>query len=648
MNHPSSKPVRVLGRYALYGKIAAGGMATVHWGRLTGPVGFSRTVAIKRLHPQFAKDPEFAAMFLDEARLAARIQHPNVVATVDVVAMESELFLVMDYVRGETLSKLLRAARKSEVETTFGIIGAIMAGSLHGLHAAHEAKDVHGKALEIVHRDISPQNILVGADGVARVLDFGVAKAAARVQMTRDGQMKGKLAYMSPEQLRGAGVDRRTDLFAAAVVLWESLTGKRLFHADDASKILDKILDEPIPPPSDIVANIPRKIDRVVLKGLARDPGARYQSAREFAIDIEHAVPLASPRAVGEWVEAIAGETLLKREQVVAEIENVSTITDVTDLTDSDHILKTLDPGRKVSTREGEDQSSPSQQIRRSLVDNEAATSIFEDKSHRGNTAPLTAMAAAAKVPPPPPPPPPAPASETTKATPPLPPAAGRPPPPPAAGRPPPPPSTGDAATPPPASAAPTEGSGEVQQALASSLGAALGNEPSDSPTGPNTSTEVVVYRREAARRRRTVIAAVAAALLLLLVAVVVVAGSDDDPPIAKVPSPDTAPQPASSAGLTKPVTLESKTTSGSVNVDSLPLEDQDAARSKPTSRLRTPTPAAPKPAPRPPPRAPAPKAKAPAPQPRPKSPAPRPAGECSQPFFVDAKGIRRIKPQCL
>jgi serine/threonine-protein kinase len=329
------RPIRVIGRYALYGRLAAGGMATVHFGRLLGPAGFSRTVAIKRLHPQFAKDPEFVAMFLDEARLAARIQHPNVVATVDVVAMSEELFLVMDYVRGESFSRLLRASRKRGVEVTNAVLASVIVGMLHGLHAAHEAKDEQGRPLSVVHRDVSPQNVLIGVDGVARVLDFGVAKAAARVQITRDGQMKGKLSYMAPEQLQGKGVDRRTDVFAAGIVFWEALTGRRLFDAAEPADVLNMITTDAIPPPSAVVPSVNRALDDIVMKALARAPDARFQTAREFAIAIEEASRLASAREVGEWVERVAGETLLHREQAVAEIEAVSSITDVGSLVGS-------------------------------------------------------------------------------------------------------------------------------------------------------------------------------------------------------------------------------------------------------------------------------------------------------------------------
>ncbi len=322
---PPDVQARIIGRYALYGEIAAGGMATVHLGRLVGPVGFSRTVAIKRLHPQFAKDPEFVSMFLDEARLAARIQHPNVVSTLDVVALEGEVFLVMEYIQGESLSKLVRACRRKDTLVPPRIASSVVAAALHGLHAAHEAKSERGEPLNIVHRDISPQNILVGVDGVARVLDFGVAKAAMRAQTTRDGQMKGKLGYMSPEQLHGKGVDRRTDVFAAGVVLWEALTGRRLFDGADAGEIMMKVMSADIPQPGLVVPSIPPQLDSITMRALERDPSNRFASAREFAIALEQAGAAALNREVGEWVEQIGGDALAARAERVAEIESIST-----------------------------------------------------------------------------------------------------------------------------------------------------------------------------------------------------------------------------------------------------------------------------------------------------------------------------------
>ncbi len=298
-------------------------MATVHFGRRLGPVGFSRTVAIKRLHPQFAKDPEFASMFVDEARLTARVRHPNVVPTLDVVATQGELFLVMDYVEGESLSRLVSTIRKQHAVISPRIVVAILAGALHGLHAAHEATDERGAPLDIVHRDVSPQNILVGVDGVARVLDFGVAKASSRIQTTREGQLKGKLAYMAPEQIGGT-VSRQTDVYAAAIVLWEALTGHRLMYGENAGSVLTKVLSGVFDPPSRYVADLPPGLDQIVERGLARDPADRFATAREFAIALERCVDVASTSEVGEWVEAIAHDALSKRLEVLAEIEGSS------------------------------------------------------------------------------------------------------------------------------------------------------------------------------------------------------------------------------------------------------------------------------------------------------------------------------------
>ncbi len=314
---------RVVGRYVLHGEIAHGGMATVHYGRLVGEVGFSRTVAIKCLHAQFAKDPDFKSMFLDEARLCARIRHPNVVPILDVVALEGELFMVMEYVQGETLSRLVRNSRNASKRVPLRIVSAILTNALEGLHAAHEAVSELGEPLGIVHRDVSPQNIMVGVDGVARVLDFGVAKAAGRLQSTRDGQLKGKLPYMAPEQLRGSRIDRRTDVYAAAVVLWESLTGRRLFDAEDEVVIFGKVLEGAVEPPSRLVPGLPRALDEVCLRGLAADPDRRFQSAQEMAIALEHAVGVAIPREVGRWVDQMAGASLKKRSDCIAEIESV-------------------------------------------------------------------------------------------------------------------------------------------------------------------------------------------------------------------------------------------------------------------------------------------------------------------------------------
>ena len=317
-----------VGRYSVFAEIASGGMASVHLGRLLGPVGFSRTVAIKRLHPQFAKDAEFVAMFLDEARLAGRVRHPNVVPVLDVVAMDGELFLVMEYVAGESLARLRRAMKSSAQRPPPAIAVAIMSGTLHGLHAAHEATNEHGKALDIVHRDVSPQNVLVGSDGIPRVVDFGVAKAIGRATTTRDGQLKGKMPYMAPEQLLNGKVDRRVDVYGASVVLWELLTGEPLFRSESEGGLFDRVLNMHVAPPSEHAAEVPPALDAIVLRGLDRDRARRFATAEEMALALERAVRPATHSEVGRWVRSLIDEVLTERAQRIVEIESNRTAPD--------------------------------------------------------------------------------------------------------------------------------------------------------------------------------------------------------------------------------------------------------------------------------------------------------------------------------
>jgi serine/threonine protein kinase len=340
----SSPPVCVLGRYALYDEIACGGMATVHIGRLLGPVGFSRTVAIKRLHRQYAKEPDFVSMFLDEAHLAARIRHPNVVGTLDVVAQDGELFLVMEYVKGESLVRMMRTVRERGEGVPIPIAASIMIGVLEGLHAAHEAVSDQGEPLGIVHRDVSPQNILVGTDGVARVVDFGVAKASGRVQSTRDGQLKGKLGYMAPEQI-GGNVTRATDVHAASVVFWEMLTARRLYHGDNELQTYANILAGSVVAPSTHAPKVSAELDKIVLKGLSSNPDARFASAREMARSIQRMARIASASDVGDWVEEIAAPTIRSRARVIAAIESAGALPAVP----SSELPESADPGAPSS-----------------------------------------------------------------------------------------------------------------------------------------------------------------------------------------------------------------------------------------------------------------------------------------------------------
>jgi len=331
-SHPNQKPRAVIGRYVLFGEIASGGMATVHFGRLVGQVGFTRTVAIKRMLPHCAKDPDFSAMFIDEARLVARIRHPNVVPVLDILAEDGELSLVMDYVQGEALWRLLRSARAQGEPPHVRVLAAIMTGVLEGLHAAHEAVSEQGEPLGIVHRDVSPQNIIVGSDGVPRVLDFGIAKATVRLHTTRDGELKGKLMYMSPEQIRRRPVDRRTDIYAAAAVMWEALAGRPLFVAETEAAVMCMVLEHQILPLKDFNPSVPPALEAVVMRGLQADPDARFATAQQMAAAIEDAVGIASPREVARWVEAMASDAIKNRAASVAEVENISSKIDLATL----------------------------------------------------------------------------------------------------------------------------------------------------------------------------------------------------------------------------------------------------------------------------------------------------------------------------
>jgi eukaryotic-like serine/threonine-protein kinase len=322
MGEPNSP--QVIGRYAIYGKIASGGMASVHFGRLIGAAGFSRTVAIKRLHPHLAEDPEFFSTLIDEARLAARIRHPNVVPTLDVVATQGELLVVMEYVRGESLSRLLRAEALSGTRTPLPIASAIAMGALHGLHAAHEATSDLGVPLGIVHRDVSPQNILVDVDGVARVIDFGIAKAAGRLQTTREGVIKGKVGYMAPEQMAAGEVTRSADVYSMSVILWEMLAGQRLFQGDNDAVLMAQVVAGVTKPPSRYSPEVTPELDALVMKGLSRRPEDRFASAREMAELLVRIVPPGISTYVGAWCERAARESLATHGALLAEIESSS------------------------------------------------------------------------------------------------------------------------------------------------------------------------------------------------------------------------------------------------------------------------------------------------------------------------------------
>ncbi|MBX3262242.1 MAG: serine/threonine protein kinase [Labilithrix sp.] len=309
-------------RYVLREPIAVGGMATVYFARQRGAAGFSKAVAIKRMRPDLVHQREFVELFVDEARLASRVRHANVVSVIDVVASGEELLLVMEYFHGESLARLLAAASRAGERVPPAIAVAIAVNVLHGLHAAHEAKDERGEPLGIVHRDVSPQNVLVGVDGVARVADFGIARAAGQLHATEDGKTRGKAGYSAPEQLRGGPVTRRIDLFAVCALLWEALVGRRLFDGETQAAVVAAVLTEAVEAPGIHAPELPEELDEVVLRGLDRDPSRRPGDALELAAALERAVTPAGPAAVSAWVLELAGEELARREEIVRRIES--------------------------------------------------------------------------------------------------------------------------------------------------------------------------------------------------------------------------------------------------------------------------------------------------------------------------------------
>ena len=276
------------GRYVLHERIGVGGMAEVFRAVARGAEGFERVIAIKRILPHLGEDDDFLQMFVDEAKIAVQLQHPNIVQILDLGRAGQDYFIAMEMVHGKDLRVVQDKARDMGERLPLAVVCHVAMKSCAALHHAHTATGAGGRPLSIVHRDVSPQNVLLSFDGEVKVTDFGLAKAAGRAVQTQNGVVKGKLAYMSPEQLTlGMSIDHRCDIYGIGILLWEMLTGTRLFMGQNDVDTVAKVQLGIIPAPRTIDPEIPEEVERIVLRALARDRELRYQSAEEIHDDLE-------------------------------------------------------------------------------------------------------------------------------------------------------------------------------------------------------------------------------------------------------------------------------------------------------------------------------------------------------------------------
>ncbi|MBM7114210.1 protein kinase domain-containing protein [Archangium primigenium] len=283
---PKRQPIP-FGKYLLLDRINIGGMAEVWRGKMFGAGGFERLVAIKRILPNIAEDDEFISMFIDEAKISVQLNHANVAKIEELGQIANNYFIAMEYIPGKDMRAIFDRGRKKSEPAPVPLVAYMVSKMCEGLDYAHRKKDGMGRDLNIVHRDISPQNVLVSFEGEVKIIDFGIAKAAGKATKTQAGILKGKFGYMSPEQIRGLPLDRRSDIFAIGVCLYEMLTGERLFVGDSDFSVLEKVRKAEVAPPSTYNRRIPEALEKIVLKALARDVDERYQYANELGDDLQ-------------------------------------------------------------------------------------------------------------------------------------------------------------------------------------------------------------------------------------------------------------------------------------------------------------------------------------------------------------------------
>lgn len=281
------RPSLRFGKYTLINRIAVGGMAEIFLARQAGLEGFEKTIVIKRIRPHLSKQPSFVKMFLNEAKLAAQLNHPNVVQIYDLGKIGETYFIAMEYIFGRDMRRIIPKAASMNIPFPMVYALKIASSVCEGLFYAHQRADIYGNPLNIVHRDITPENIFVSFDGTVKILDFGIAKASTQIEQTRAGEIKGKLSYMSPEQCMGKKLDHRSDIFSLGTVLYEWITGFKLFTGESEVAILKSISEGKIYAPSYFKADIPEVVEKILMRALEKDRDKRYQSAWEMQFDID-------------------------------------------------------------------------------------------------------------------------------------------------------------------------------------------------------------------------------------------------------------------------------------------------------------------------------------------------------------------------
>ena len=309
------EPGTALGKYEILRKLAIGGMAEIYLSRVRGNAGFEKLVVLKRILPHIAQDPTFVNMFLDEARLAATLQHPNIADVYDVGEYDDgEVFFTMEYVHGQDVRGIRWASRKRDEQIPLAMSLAIIHGTASALDYAHDKRGPDGQPLGLVHRDISSSNIMISYDGAVKLLDFGIARATNQSQKTQTGTLKGKIPYMSPEQCRSSRLDRRSDLFSLGTVMFEITTGRRPFRGQGDFDIMEQIVHHEAPRPSTIVNGYPLELEAIVMKLLAREREDRYQNAEEMLHDLDAFLAQnklwASTKVVGKYMRSLFAERL--------------------------------------------------------------------------------------------------------------------------------------------------------------------------------------------------------------------------------------------------------------------------------------------------------------------------------------------------